>query len=270
MNTETQIPILDLQPQIQAHWEEFNAAFQRVLRSGQFILGPEEKAFEQECATYLGVKHAIGLHSGPDALFLAWRARGIGPGDQVITTPFTFFATAEAISHVGATPVFVDIEEDSFNLDPDLLEAAVTPRTKAIIPVHLFGRPCDLDRIQSVADRYGLKVVEDCAQAFGATWGGRKVGSFGGFGCFSFFPTKNMNAFGDGGLLTTDEDELAPGWRVPLGQGPATQPAPRGEVVLRHRLYHRAGLLVLELPEVAVAAQQADPRAEQHVSRSLE
>jgi dTDP-4-amino-4,6-dideoxygalactose transaminase len=203
------IPLLDLQPQIQAHWDEFNAAFQRVLRSGQFILGPEEKAFEAECAAYLGVKHAIGLNSGTDALFIALRSLGIGPGDEVITTPFTFFATAEAISHVGAMPVFVDIEEDSFNLNPELIESAITSRTKAIIPVHLFGRPCDLTRIQAVAARHGLTVVEDCAQAFGATWEGRKVGGFGTFGCFSFFPTKNLNAFGDGGLLVTDDDDLA-------------------------------------------------------------
>ena len=212
MNVQTQIPnipILDLQPQIQAHWDEFNAAFQRVMRSGQFILGPEEKAFEQECAAYLGVKHAIGLNSGTDALYIALRALGIGPGDEVITTPFTFFATAEAISHVGATPVFVDIEEDSFNLNPDLIEAAITPRTKAIIPVHLFGRPCDMDRILAIAEKHGLKIVEDCAQSFGATWKGKQTGSMGAFGCFSFFPTKNLSAFGDGGMLTTHDDALA-------------------------------------------------------------
>lgn len=209
MSTPTQIPILDLQPQIQAHWEAFNSAFQRVMRSGQFILGPEEKAFEAECAAYLGVKHAIGLNSGTDALYIALRALGIGPGDEVITTPFTFFATAEAISHVGATPVFVDIEEESFNIDPDLIEPAITSRTKAIIPVHLFGRPCDMDRILPIAARHGLKVVEDCAQSFGATWKSRKTGSMGAFGCYSFFPTKNLSAFGDGGLMTTDDDELA-------------------------------------------------------------
>ncbi len=209
MNTHTQIPILDLQPQIQDHWDEFNAAFQRVMRSGQFILGPEEKAFEQECAAYLGVKHAIGLNSGTDALYIALRALGVGPGDEVITTPFTFFATAEAISHVGATPIFVDVEEDSFNINPDLIEAAISPRTKAIIPVHLFGRPCDMDRILGIANKFRLKIVEDCAQSFGATWKDRKAGSMGAFGCYSFFPTKNLSAFGDGGMITTDDDELA-------------------------------------------------------------
>ena len=209
MTTASNLPILDLQPQIQAHWEAFNAAFQRVLRSGHFILGPEEQAFEQETAAYLGVKHAIGLNSGTDALFIALRALGLGPGDEVITSPFTFFATAEAISHVGATPVFVDIEADSFNLDPALVERAITPRTKAIIPVHLFGRPCDMDRLLPLAQAHGLKVVEDCAQSFGATWQGRQTGGFADFGCYSFFPTKNLSAFGDGSMLTTNDDGLA-------------------------------------------------------------
>lgn len=205
----TQIPMLDLKPQVEALWPEFQAAFERVMRSGHYILGPEVQAFEAECAEYLGVKHAIGLNSGTDALYIALRALGIGPGDEVITTPFTFFATAEAISHVGATPVFVDIEEDTFNINPDLIEQAITARTKAIIPVHLFGRPCDMDRIMAIANRHGLKVVEDCAQSFGATWQGVKTGSIGTFGCYSFFPTKNLSTFGDGGLLTTDDDGLA-------------------------------------------------------------
>jgi len=209
VNPETKIPILDLQPQVEAHWDEFNAAFQRVLRSGHFILGPEEQAFEREAAAYLGVRHAVGLNSGTDALFIALRALGLGPGDEVITTPFTFFATVEAISHVGATPVFVDIEPGSFNLDPELVERAITPRTKAIIPVHLFGRPCDMDRLGQLADRHGLKLVEDCAQSFGSAWKGRKLGTLGALGCFSFFPTKNLSAFGDGGMLTTDDDGLA-------------------------------------------------------------
>jgi len=209
MMQASKTPILDLQPQIEAHWDEFNAAFQRVLRSGHFILGPEEQAFEKETAEYLGTKHAIGLNSGTDALFIALRALGIGPGDEVITTPFTFFATAEAISHVGATPVFVDIEENSFNLDLNLVERAITPNTKAIIPVHLFGRPCNMDRFMGMAEAHGLKVVEDCAQSFGATWKGRPAGTFGAFGCYSFFPTKNLSTFGDGGMLSTDDDNLA-------------------------------------------------------------
>jgi dTDP-4-amino-4,6-dideoxygalactose transaminase len=209
VSTVVKIPILDLQPQIEAHWDAFNAAFQRVLRSGHFILGPEEQAFETEVAAYLGTRHAIGLNSGTDALFIALRALGIGPGDEVITTPFTFFATAEAINHVGARPVFVDIEESSFNLDLELVERAITPRTKAIIPVHLFGRPCAMDRLMKLADAHGLKVVEDCAQSFGGAWKGQKLGTLGAFGCFSFFPTKNLSTFGDGGMLITDDDGLA-------------------------------------------------------------
>lgn len=205
----TQIPILDLKPQVELLWPQFQAALERVIKSGNYILGPEVQAFELEAGAYLGTKHAIGLNSGTDALYIALRALGIGPGDEVITTPFTFFATAEAISHVGATPVFVDIDEESFNIDPEKIEPAISSRTKAIIPVHLFGRPCRMDRLMDVAKKYGLKVVEDCAQSFGAAWNGVKTGNIGEFGCFSFFPTKNLSTFGDGGLLITNDDNLA-------------------------------------------------------------
>lgn len=203
------IPPLDLSAQIEALWDELNDAIARVLRSGQFILGPEVAAFEAEAASYLGVKHAIGVNSGTDALVIGLRALGIGPGDEVITTPFSFFATAESISNVGAKPVFVDIEEASFNLDPTLIEAAITPNTKAIMPVHLYGRPCAMDAILDVAKRHRLKVIEDCAQAFGASYRGRRAGSLGDLGAFSFYPTKNLGAFGDGGLIVTDDDVLA-------------------------------------------------------------
>ena len=219
MASTPRIPILDLHPQVESLWDELGAAFQRVLRSGHFILGPEEQAFEKECADYFGVGHTIGLNSGTDALLIALRALGVGPGDEVITTPFTFFATAEAISHLGATPVFVDIEEASFNLDPELLESAITPRTRVILPVHLFGRPCAMDQIQAIADRHGLKVVEDCAQSFGATWNGRVTGGLGVLGCFSFFPTKNLNAFGDGGMLATNDPDLAASARMLRAHG---------------------------------------------------
>ena len=204
------VPILDLQPQIQAHWVDFNNAFQRVLKSGKFILGPEEMAFEDECANYLGVKFAVGLNSGTDALYIALRALNIGPGDEVITTPFSFFATAEAISHVGATPVFIDIDEDSFNLDPSQIESVLSERTKAVIPVHLFGRPCDMASIMRIAEKFGINVVEDCAQSFGAVSDrAGHTGSIGQFGCFSFFPTKNLSAFGDAGMLVTNRPDLA-------------------------------------------------------------
>ena len=214
MNTQTRIPILDLAPQLDALWPELNHAIQKVLRSGHYIMGPEVKAFEEEIARFLGVRHAVACNSGTDALFLALRGLGLGPGDEVITTPFTFFATAEAISHVGATPVFVDVEPGSMNLDPRLLERAVTARTRAILPVHLFGRPCDLDAILDVAGRHGLKVVEDCAQSFGARHRGRLTGTQGACGCFSFFPSKNLGAYGDGGLLATGDDALADAARM--------------------------------------------------------
>ncbi len=209
MISPANIPILDLTPEIDELWDELNAAVQRVLRSGQFILGPEVEAFEREAAAYLGVKHAVGVNSGTDALVIGLRALGIGPGAEVLTTPFSFFATAESIGNVGATPVFVDIDPQTFNLDPDLIEAAITPRTKAIMPVHLYGRPSDMDAIMAIAERHRLKVVEDCAQSFGARHRGRQTGTIGDVGAFSFFPTKNLGGFGDGGLLVTDDDEVA-------------------------------------------------------------
>ncbi len=214
MSAQIQIPILDLKPQVEALWPELTAALEKVLKSTSFILGPEEQQLEKELAAMLGVKHAIGCNSGTDALYIALRALGLGPGDEVITTSFTFFATAEAISHVGATPVFVDIEADSMNIDLSKIEAAITPRTKAIIPVHLFGRPVDLDRLMAIAKKHNLKVVEDCAQSFGATWKGVQTGITGEIGCWSFFPTKNLGAYGDAGLMTTNNDTLADTMRM--------------------------------------------------------
>lgn len=213
------IPILDLRPEIEALWDELQEAITRVLRSGQFILGPEVNAFEQEVAAYLGVKHAIGLNSGTDALVIGLRALGIGPGDEVITTPFTFFATAEAISQVGAIPVFADIDPKSFNIDPNLIEEKITSRTKAILPVHLYGLPAEMDAILALAEQYGLKVLEDCAQAFGASYRGKKVGTLGHVGAFSFFPSKNLGAFGDGGLLVTNDDQVAEAARMLRAHG---------------------------------------------------
>jgi dTDP-4-amino-4,6-dideoxygalactose transaminase len=221
----TTIPILDLRPQYEALKTEIHAAITRVLERGDFIMGEEVALFEQEVAAYLGVKHAIGLNSGTDALFIGLRAMGIGTGDEVITTPFTFFATAEAISHVGATPVFVDIDERTFNLNPDLLEAAITPRTKAMIPVHLYGRPCDMGKMMRIAEKHNLKVLEDCAQSFGSSYGancstcdgtcnssrfmGKYTGTIGHAGALSFFPSKNLGAYGDGGMLITNDDNIA-------------------------------------------------------------
>lgn len=208
MSIDVPIPILDLRPEIEAHQDEYIEAFGRVLRSGQFILGPEVEAFEREVAAYLGVKHGIGVNSGTDALVISLRALGIGPGDEVITTPFTFFATAEAISNVGATPIFVDIDPLTFNMDPALVEPAITPRTRAIVPVHLFGQAANMEAIMQVAGHHELKVVEDVAQAMGGRYKGQSLGTFGDAGAFSFFPSKNLGGLGDGGLIATDSDEV--------------------------------------------------------------
>lgn len=203
------IPLLDLQPEIQSIKGELMAAIERVIDSGAFIMGPDVKAFEDEAAAYLGVKHAIGVNSGTDALVLGIRAMGIGAGDEVITTPFTFFATGECISHVGATPVFVDIDPETFNVDPTKIEAAITPKTKAILPVHLYGHAADMDAILAIAKKHDLKVLEDVAQAWGSEFKGKKVGTIGDGGAFSFFPSKNLGAFGDGGLFVTNDDDVA-------------------------------------------------------------
>jgi len=203
------IPILNLANEIDEIWEEIMNAVQDVLRTGTFIMGKNVQAFEQEAAEYLGVKHAISLNSGTDALVLALKAAGVGPGDEVITTSFTFFATAEAISQVKAKPVFVDIDPLTMNMDPSQIESAITENTKAIIPVHLFGQAADMGKILEIGEKYGLKVIEDVAQAFGGKYLGTKLGTLGDIGCYSFFPSKNLGAYGDGGLLTTNDDGIA-------------------------------------------------------------
>ena len=202
------IPILDSKRQYAQIGEDVEKAVVNVLRSGQYILGEENKKLSDEMAAYIGVKHAVTLNSGTDALHLALRALNIGAGDEVVSVAFTFVATTEAIGIVGATPVFVDIDENTFNLDASKLEAAITDKTKAIIPVHLYGQPCDMDTIMAVAKKYNLYVIEDCCQAIGAKYKGQMVGTFGDVGCFSFYPTKNLGAMGDGGLLTTNSDEI--------------------------------------------------------------
>jgi UDP-N-acetyl-3-dehydro-alpha-D-glucosamine 3-aminotranferase len=213
------IPMVDLKVQFANYRQEIESELLSALESTQFILGPNVRSFEQETTAYFKVKHAIGVASGTDALHLALRAAGIQEGDEVITTPFTFIATAEAISYIGAKPVFVDIDPVTFNINPDLIEGAITSRTKAVLPVHLFGQPADMKPIQVLCQKYNLKIIEDCAQSFGAEIEGRQTGTFGEFGCFSFFPSKNLGGFGDGGLIITDSDELADNVRILRNHG---------------------------------------------------
>lgn len=203
------IPLLDLKAQYLTIKPEIDEAVLNVLDSAKFILGPEMKAFEAEMAAYCGVKEAIAVGNGTDALVLALKGLGVGPGDEVITSPFTFFASAETIAQVGATPVFVDIDPVTLNMDLDKLEEKITPRTKAIIPVHIFGQMVDIDRVMEIAARHDLKVIEDSAQAIGSEYRGKKAGSVGHAGTFSFFPTKNLGAYGDAGMIVTDDEHLA-------------------------------------------------------------
>lgn len=230
---EIKIPILDLTAQYHSIQTEIQDAINRVLQSGRFILGEEVSQFEQAVADYLGVKHAIGVNSGTDALIISLRSLGIDKGDEVITTPFSFFATAEAISQVGATPIFVDVEPETFNINPRKIVQKITQQTKAILPVHLYGNPAAMTQITEIAKTYNLKILEDCAQSFGAKYEadcvtcqqdcseamrlrqqGKFTGTIGDMGAFSFFPTKNLGAYGDGGLVVTNDDHLAESARM--------------------------------------------------------
>ncbi|MDR4504677.1 MAG: DegT/DnrJ/EryC1/StrS family aminotransferase [Candidatus Scalindua sp.] len=208
-NTIKNVPLIDLQRQYRGIKDEIDSAIEKVLESQAFILGPQVEEFEELIAAYCRTKHAIGVSSGTDALVLALKSLGIGNGDEVITTPFTFFATVGSICNVGATPVFVDIDPDTYTIRADLIRACITKRTKAIIPVHLYGQCADMEPILAIAEEYGLKVIEDAAQAIGSEYKERKAGSMGDLGCFSFFPSKNLGAFGDGGLVTCNSDEIA-------------------------------------------------------------
>ncbi|AFZ12393.1 Glutamine--scyllo-inositol transaminase [Crinalium epipsammum PCC 9333] len=208
------IPPLDLARQYKLIAEDVSVAVEDILASGRYIGGSVVESFEQQFAAYVGVKECVGCNSGTDALYLALRALQIGTGDEVITTPFTFFATSEVISAVGAKPVFVDIDPEMFNLDINQITSAITERTKAIIPVHLFGQPMDMTAVMDLAQSHNLFVIEDVAQATGARWGEQRVGSFGHIGCFSFFPTKNLGGFGDGGACTTSDSAIAASMRM--------------------------------------------------------
>jgi dTDP-4-amino-4,6-dideoxygalactose transaminase len=202
------IPMVDLKLQYQQLKSDIDKAIAEVLESTAFILGPNVQSFEREAADYLGVNYAVGCASGTDALHLALRAAGIGPGSEVITSAFTFIATAEAICYTGAKPVFVDIDEATMNLDLNQVSEAITSKTAAILPVHLFGQPVDMSTLQALADEYQLAIVEDCAQSFGADIQGKQTGSMGIAGCFSFFPSKNLGGYGDGGLVTTQSEAI--------------------------------------------------------------
>lgn len=201
--------MLDLRAQYASLREEICAALEAILESQQFILGPQVEALEGEVARFCGRRYGIGVASGTDALILSLRVCGVGPGDEVIVPAFSFIATAGAVSLLGATPVFVDVQPDTFNLDPAGLEPKISPRTKAIIPVHLFGQAADMDPILAIAQGHGLKIIEDNAQSIGATYKGRKTGSLGDLGCLSFYPSKNLGGYGDGGMILTDSTELA-------------------------------------------------------------
>lgn len=219
MATITAVPLLDLKGQYQSIKTEIAEAMNKVLESQYFILGPEVEALEKEIAQYCGCKYAIGVSSGTDALLVAFMALGIGQGDEVVTTPFTFFATVGSILRVGADVRFADIDPETFNIDPHQVERSITPRTKAIMPVHLFGQSVDMQPILDVAKKHGIAVIEDAAQAIGTEYNGKRAGCMGIAGCFSFFPSKNLGAFGDGGIVTTNDQDLAERMRILRNQG---------------------------------------------------
>ena len=242
MTTTTSVPFVDLGAQYAAIGAELEARVLAVLRGGQYVGGPEVAAFEQEFARYCGVREAVAVNSGTAALHVALLALGVGPGDEVITVAHTFVATAEAIVQAGARPVFVDIERETFGLDPARLEAAITPRTRAIVPVHLYGQPARMDDIRRIADARGIPVVEDACQAHGATLAGRRAGALGTVGCFSFYPSKNLGAVGEGGIAVTDSPELAERMRLFRAHGE------------RERYHHEVVGYNYRLPAIQAAA----------------
>ena len=219
MTEVTRVPLLDLTRSNPELMDEMRQAFERVLTSGRYIMGPEVTSLEEEIAAFLGIKHAIGVSSGTDALICALMALGIGQGDEVICPTYTFFATGGSIWRVGARPVFVDIDPKTYNVTAQTIEAAITDRTKAIMPVHLYGQCCDMGPIMELAESKGIPVIEDAAQAISCKWQDRSAGGMGAFGCFSFFPSKNLGCMGDGGLVTTNNDDLAEQARIMRAHG---------------------------------------------------
>lgn len=244
------IQLVDLKAQYDTIRPDIDAAIQRVIDNTAFIMGKEVSNFEKAFAEYCGVKHALGVSSGTSALFLALVGYGIGEGDEVITTPFTFFATGEAISQAGARPIFVDIDPATYNLDPNQLEAAITPYTKAIMPVHLFGQPADMDAINEIACRHELWVIEDAAQAHGSRYKGKSAGNLGASACFSFYPSKNLGCYGDGGAVVTNDDHLASRVRSLRDHG-RTSKYEHAELGYGHRLDGiQAAILSAKLPHL--------------------
>lgn len=247
----TPVPFLDLTEEYKALEAEWLATIRETGGRASFILGPNVAAFEREFADYIGVKHAIAVANGTDSLVLSLRALGIGPGDEVITTPYTFFASSEAIDTVGATPVFADISASSFTLDPASIASKITAKTRAIVIVHIFGHPCDMTAISDIAKQHKLAVIEDCAQSFGATSGGRRVGSIGDCGSFSFYPTKVLGCYGDGGMVTTNSDAVNEHIRRLRNHG-AIKPFIHVEIGCNSRLDEiQAALLRIKLKRVA-------------------
>jgi dTDP-4-amino-4,6-dideoxygalactose transaminase len=270
----TRVPLLDLRRSPPGLDEELARAFQRVLESGHYILGPEVEAFESECAAYVGAKHAIAVSSGTDALLVALMALGVGAGDEVVCPTYSFFASAGVIFRLGARPVFVDSHPACFNLDPAKLDAAISERTRAIMPVHLFGQCADMTEVSSIAARRGIPVVEDAAQAIGAEHPyrgdeGRRAGTFGAFGCFSFFPSKNLGALGDAGLVTTDDPSRAEAVRVLRSHGGKPK-YHHGVVGGNFRIDAlQAALLRVKLPRLDAATERRQANAAHYTREFL-
>ncbi len=242
------VPFVDLKTQYKSLKPQMDLAIQGVLDRAAFVLGKETQDFEHAFASYIGVAHAVGVSSGTDALELATRACGIGAGDEVITVPNTYIATCEAITHAGATIRFVEADARTYNIDPTAIEAAITPATKALLPVHLYGQPADMAPILEIAQEHGLKVIEDCAQAHGATYRGRKVGTFGDVACFSFYPGKNLGAYGDGGAVLTNDAEIADRVRMLRNHGQREKYVHQVEGACRRLDNIQAAVLGVKLP----------------------
>jgi dTDP-4-amino-4,6-dideoxygalactose transaminase len=263
----TVVPFLDLQTQYARIREDIGQALLEVADSGSYVLGPRVEAFEGAFANFTGAEHCIAVNSGTSALHLALLAAGVGAGDEVVTVPMTFIATSWAVSYVGARPVFVDVDPETYTLDPARLEAAITPRTKAILPVHLYGQPADLSPILDVAARHGLPVIEDAAQAHAATYGGRPAGSFGLCGCFSFYPGKNLGAYGEGGAVVTNDAKVAARMRS-LRDHAQSQRYHHDEVGFNYRMdAFQGAVLGVKLPHLARWTQARRFLAERYGKR---